>query len=112
MNSSIKIIILIFICIILIYHLIESKENWVPWVWNIPTRDIYPRLYYDYRCSPPVTHYYKPRPIIVKSTLPRDIKFNGFNGFLDSNPYDQDSMYSRYKYLDYPDPRNPYDCRL
>jgi hypothetical protein len=109
MNSSIKIIILIFICIILIYHLIESKENWVPWVWNIPTRDIYPRLYYDYRCSPPVTHYYKPRPIIVKSTLPRDIKFTGF---LDYNPYDEYGMYSRYTYLDYPDPRNPYDCRL
>jgi len=47
-----KIVLMIFIITILIYLVItisKSKEGWVPWVWNIPTRDIYPNLYYDYR---------------------------------------------------------------
>ena len=45
-----RILLIIFIIIILIYLvIIKSKEGWVPWVWNIPTRDIYPNLYYDYR---------------------------------------------------------------
>ena len=48
---------LIIISIIYIYYF--QKEGWVPWVWNIPTRDIYPPLYYDYRCAPPVQHFYK-----------------------------------------------------
>ena len=46
---------LFIICIILY----KQTEGWTPWVWNIPTRDIYPPLYYDLRCQPPVHHYYR-----------------------------------------------------
>ena len=51
------IVFIIIISIIYIYYF--QKEGWVPWVWNIPTRDIYPPLYYDYRGAPPVQHFYK-----------------------------------------------------
>ncbi len=47
LNAS-KIILIIFIILIFIYIISKSEEGWVPWVWNIPTRDIYPSLY-DYR---------------------------------------------------------------
>ena len=89
--------------------MIDTKESWVPWVWNIPTRDIYPRLYYDHRCSPPVTHYYKPRRVIIK---PRHNKEIIEPGYLLNDPYVPEGIYSRYVYLDYPDPRNPYVCPL
>ena len=60
MKSAVKVIIMLVICLVLIYHLIENRENWVPWVWNIPTRDIYPPIYYNPRCAPPVYHFYDP----------------------------------------------------
>jgi hypothetical protein len=47
MNALKKFIISIFIILVLVYYLTIAKEGWVPWVWNMPTRDIYPRLYYD-----------------------------------------------------------------
>ncbi len=54
-NIFLIVIILCVICIILY----KQTEGWIPWVWNIPTRDIYPPLYYDLRCQPPVHHYYR-----------------------------------------------------
>ena len=46
--NAFKIILIIFIILVFIYIISKSEEGWVPWVWNIPTRDIYPSLY-DYR---------------------------------------------------------------
>jgi hypothetical protein len=64
MNALKKFIISIFIILVLVYYLTITKEGWVPWVWNMPTRDIYPRLYYDMRCAPPITHYYRDTPYL------------------------------------------------
>ncbi len=58
-NYLYVVLITLVIIIYLFYILYFRNEGWVPWVWNIPTRDIYPPLYYDYRCAPPVQHFYK-----------------------------------------------------
>ncbi len=59
MNAFV-ILILIIIILLCVSH---TSEGWIPWVWNIPTRDIYPPIYYDSRCAPPVYHFYDPPPI-------------------------------------------------
>ncbi len=112
MNSTVKIFIIIFICIFLIYHLIENKENWVPWVWNLPTRDIYPRLYYDIRCPPPIVHYYREVPrIYANHPYFRESSLKSlYSMYNPYNPNDIDDKYQKYTYLDYPDLVNPYQC--
>ncbi len=54
-----------FLILFLIIILCSSykSEGWIPWVWNIPTRDMYPPIYYNPRCAPPVYHFYDPLPI-------------------------------------------------
>jgi hypothetical protein len=57
---KILILLVIILLVILLILLIKKKsEGWIPMVWNIPTREIYPPLYYDLRCPPPVYHYYR-----------------------------------------------------
>jgi len=113
MNFTTKIIFIVFICLILIYHLIENRENWVPWVWNIPTRDIYPKLYYDPRCTPPILHYYRGAPLHVNSPFFREsqiAKLDSMYNYYPSDPMFAGNQYSNYVYLDYHDLRNPYIC--
>jgi hypothetical protein len=64
-NKIIFIIVIIIIFIYLINIIYSIKEGWVPWVWNIPTRDIYPSLY-DYRplYYPNYYPYYYDYPVI------------------------------------------------
>ncbi len=60
----------ILILIIIILLCVSSKsEGWIPWVWNIPTRDIYPPIYYNPGCAPPVYHFYEPCPIKLDNKL-------------------------------------------
>jgi hypothetical protein len=54
---KIIIVVLILLTVILLFK--NFKEGWIPMVWNIPTREVYPPLYYDLRCPPPVYHYYR-----------------------------------------------------
>ncbi len=58
-TKIITIIIILLLIIILSILLVKKNEGWIPMVWNIPTREIYPPLYYDLRCQPPVYHYYR-----------------------------------------------------
>lgn len=73
MNAYLIIILIIIILLCLYY----KTEGWIPWIWNIPTRDIYPPIYYNSRCAPPVYHFYEPVSIELEDQLlvkPRYIK--------------------------------------
>ncbi len=59
MNAKFNLTLLILFLFLICMILYKQTEGWEPWVWNIPTRDIYPPLYYDLRCQPPVHHYYR-----------------------------------------------------
>ncbi len=88
-----------------------NKEGWVPWVWNIPTRELYPPLYYSPRCSPPVKHYY------LKTNCNNDkkqLKINFNPRMIDRYSFDPDYYYSfmPYVYNDYPDVVVPYVCPI
>jgi hypothetical protein len=59
----------LIVVIIILLCVSYKSEGWIPWVWNIPTRDIYPPIYYNTRCSPPVYHFYEPPPINPEQKL-------------------------------------------
>jgi hypothetical protein len=67
LHSKIRIVVLLLLILSLIVLLLKKSEGWIPMVWNIPTREIYPPLYYDLRCPPPVYHYYR------RTTCPTDV---------------------------------------
>ena len=86
MNASTKFIVSICIILVLVYYLIISKEGWIPWVWNIPTRDIYPNYYYDIRDGPdvrpiplinPMMRYYRDAPYYSNHPFFREASFTG-----------------------------------
>lgn len=61
LNNTTRFIALIFLIVVIIYLIQKSnlKEGFLPWVWNIPTRDLYPKTTYDFRCvdRPQVIHH-------------------------------------------------------
>ncbi len=95
MNALKKFIISICIILILIYYLTISKEGWVPWVWNMPTRDIYPKLYYDMRCTPPIMHYYRDTPYLANHPYFNEASFSLPGTYY---PY----TYTNYPVMSYP----------
>ncbi len=103
---------IILVAFYIIYFNKINKEGWVPWVWNIPTRDLYPPLYYSPRCSPPVKHFY------LQTNCNNDkkqITINFTPQMIDRYSFDPDyfaNSYMPYVYNDYPDLVVPLTCPL
>ena len=89
---------------ILAYYLTISKEGWIPWVWNIPTRDIYPNLYYDIRDGPDV------RPIPPISPIHPLMRYYGDAPYYSNHPFFREASFSGlyYPYSVYPYTVYPY----
>lgn len=89
----------------------KTKEGWQPWVWNIPTRELYPPLYYSPRCSPPVNHYY----LQTNCNQKKPLVINFTPNMIDRFSFDPDYhsiAYMPYVYNDYPEMGVPYVCPI
>jgi len=104
----------IFILVCLMFNLYEGFEGWVPWTWNIPTRDICPYSnYYDFREIEPIVvvpqlyppEYYKSNKLQKKFKKAKKYPYH---------PYFYETSfagdYQPYIYSDYPDLIVPYRC--
>jgi hypothetical protein len=104
-------IILVAFYVIYFDKLNKTKEGWQPWVWNIPTRELYPPLYYSPRCSPPVNHYY----LQTNCNQKKPLVINFTPNMIDRFSFDPDYhsiSYMPYVYNDYPDMVVPYVCPI
>lgn len=104
-NRLIALVLLIIILVFLSYSVTkEGFQTW-KWVWNIPTRDIYPPLTYDFRGNPyryvyPYGHayyYYPSKYLYVSSNNP-------FTNYNYNYNYGYPTMYHPYFY----ETSNPY----
>lgn len=101
-----RLVAFIFLIVVIFYLIWNSnlKEGFMPWTWNIPTRNIYPPIGYDLRCQPsPIIHHIYRQPGYTNSyynsyyngsEYPNYYNYPVYNSYY--NPYY--AYYTRYLY--------------
>lgn len=102
--NTTRIIAFIFLIVVLLYLITNSniEEGFMPWIWNIPTRNIYPPISYDPRGEPIVRHIYRRRPGYTNAYY-NDAYYNDYY----NNPY-YTNTYRNNGYYTSPHYRNGY----